>query len=319
MNRLHRWFGVLCLGMVSPLAEADESTNRSPIAVWDASARVASGLGYRDNVLRSSVTSDSSGFFLSSADATFMRLSESGSLFTLFLLGEDTRYFDVPSVGYEQLFSGLAKYSAPVGDRDEVGLESNYLYQHQVLDVSETEAIPRRVLVQGHGITLRPHWKHTLAGGWAAQLEGAALRQIYEGELDDFWEGSGRLSLIRNYGNRSEASIGYQSLLRFYDTREQFDDFGVIIPDTSLVYWQNEISGQWRHNWDEARHWRTTSKLGYMYNQDNGSGYFDYDRLLFSQQLRWANPLWEFKANARFGWYYYPVQTTGNDQLERSS
>ena len=60
------------------------------------------------------------------------------------------------------------------------------------------------------------------------------------------------------------------------------------------------------------------SKFSYMFNQDNGSGYFDYNRLLFTQQLRWTNPLWETKAGARFGWYYYPVQQIGGEQLERS-
>ena len=318
MTRWHRWLGAFLLGMASAASESAESTNHSPIAVWDASTRIVTGLGYRDNVLRSSVVSEGSGFFLTSADATLMRFSESGSLFTLFLLGEDARYFDVPDVNHEQFISGAAQYTTPVGERNEAGLSVNYLYQHQILDVSETEAISRRVLVLGHGTTVRPHWKHTLNDGWVVKLEGATLRQIYDGDLDDFWEGSGRLSLIHNYGNRSEASVGYQALLRPYDTREQFDEAGLTLAGTSLEYMQQEISGQWRHNWDEARHWRTTSKLGYMINQDNGSGWFDYNRLQFSEQLRWVDQLWEFKINARFGWYDYPVQTIGNEKLERS-
>ena len=92
----------------------------------------------------------------------------------------------------------------------------------------------------------------------------------------------------------------------------------MIIPDTSLVYRQQEIGAQWRHNFDEARHWRMMSKLSYMVNRDSGSGYFDYARLLFSQQLRWTNPRWEIKANARFGSYDYGVQRIGTEPLERS-
>jgi hypothetical protein len=318
MNRGQRWIGAFCFTLLSATIASAESTNLPPIVIWDASARITGGLGYRDNVLRSSVVSEGGGFFLTSADATLMRISDSGSLFTLFLLGEDARYFDVPSVGYEQFISGTAQLTTPIGERDEAGLAANYLYQHQILDISETEAIRRRMLVLGHGATVRPHWKHTLNGAWAVKLEGAALRQIYDGDLDDFWEGSGRLSLIHNYGHRSEASVGYQGLLRPYDTREQFDEAGVALAGTSLEYQQHEIGGQWRHNWDEARHWRTTSKLGYMVNHDNGSGWFDYNRLLFSQQVRWVNPLWEFKINARFGRYDYPVQTIRNEKLERS-
>jgi len=307
---------LLCAG--SELANSAESTNRATIAVWDASARVTGGFGYRDNVLRSSFTSESSGFFVSSGDASFIRLSETGALFTLFLLGEDTQYFDAPSVNYERLFSAITQFALPVGRRDEIGLEAAYLYQHQILDVSETEVALRRVLVNGHGITLRPHWKHTLGRGWAMQVEGTGLRQIYEGRLDDFWDGSGRISLLRSYGNKSEVSLGYQSLLRFFDGREQFDESGMPVPGSSLVYWQHEVGARWRHNWDKARHWRTTSKLSYMFNRDNGSGYFDYDRLLFSQQVRWAARGWEVKATARFGWYFYKLQQIDNEHRERS-
>ena len=310
--------GWLCACSSSLPSEPASSSNQPPIAVWDASMRVTTGAGYRDNVLRSSVATEQSGFFVASADATLIRLSESGAYFTLFVLGEDTRYFDAPSVDYEQLFSGTAQFATPVGGFNELGAEANYLYQYQILDVSETEATLRRVLAEGHGMTLHPHWKHTLSGGWAVQLEGLALRQLYEGELDDYWDGSARLSLVHSYGRKSELSLGYQSLLRFFDTREQFDDFGIIVPDTSLYYWQHEIGGRWRHHWDAARHWRTTGKLSYMFNRDNGSGYFDYDRLLLSQQLRWAKGDWDIKANARFGWYFYKTQQVGGEHRERS-
>ena len=309
-------FSWLLLFLAQSVAAA--STNLSPVSVWDVSARVTAGLGYRDNVLRSSLATENSGFFLSTADATFIRLAESGTYVALYLLGEDTRYFDAPSVDYEQFFSGTVQFTTPAGERDELGIEASYLYQHQILDVSETAASLRRVLVDGHSITLHPHWQHALGPDWAILLEGTGFRQIYESELDDYWDGSGRLSLIRTYGNRSEVAVGYQALLRFFDTREQFDEFGIIVPGTSLYYWQHEIGGRWRHHWDEARNWRTASKLSYMFNRDNGSGYFDYDRLLFSEQLRWSAGDWEIKANARFGWYFYKVQQIGGDDRERA-
>jgi len=297
---------------------AAESTNPAPVSVWDVTARLTAGGGYRDNVLRTAVAPESSAFFISSADASFIRLSETGSQLRFFLLGEDTRYFDSPSLDYEQLFSGTAQASTPVGATSELGGQFSYLYQHQILDVSETEAVLRRVLVDGHALTLRPHWKQTLRPGWAVQLDGTAFRQFYSGELDDFWEAAGRLSLIHSYGRRSELSLGYQFRHRFYDTREQFDRFGVIEADTHLIYRQHEIAGQWRHSWDAARRWRTTTKAGLLWNRDNGSGYFDYDRVSLSQQVRWADRGWEIQANARFGWYFYRLQRVGNERRERS-
>jgi regulator of extracellular matrix RemA (YlzA/DUF370 family) len=151
------------------------------------------------------------------------------------------------------------------------------------------------------------------------RFEVSGLRQLYGGDLSDYWDAAAEGSLIRTYGNRSEISIISQSKHIWYDSRTETDRFGVAITNTDLVFLQNEIGCEWRHNWDKARQWRTTSKFSYMVNQDNGSGYFDYDRLLLKQQLRWKSSLWEIKTNARFSWYDYPVKRIGNEPLERSS
>lgn len=135
--------------------EAAEAANNRPAAVWDVAARVAMGGGYRDNVLRTAVAPENSAFFVASADASFIRLSETGLQLTFFVLGEDTRYFNAPSLDYEQLFSGTAQASVPVGANSELGGQFNYLFQHQILDVSETEAALYRVLVDAHALTLR--------------------------------------------------------------------------------------------------------------------------------------------------------------------
>lgn len=285
---------------------------------WDTTARVTTGFGYHDNVLRTSIAPENSAFFNTAADVSFLRLADSGAHFTLFVLGDDVRYFDAPSVNYEQFFSGTAQVTTPLGLRDEVGGQCTYLYQHQVLDVSETEATRTRLLVDGHSLALRPHWKHTFGGGWAAQVEFIGQRQLYDGDLDDHWEMGGRLSAIRRYGHRSEFSLGYQLKQLRYDTREQFDPSGGALLGTTLRYWQHELATQWRHHWDEARRWRSTSKLGYQISRDNGSGYFDYGRVLFSQQVRWSAAPWEIKATGRFGWYLYDTQLVGAENRERS-
>ncbi|VGO22613.1 hypothetical protein [Pontiella sulfatireligans] len=294
-----------------------ESTNQPPVAVWDATALVSTGVGYRNNVLRSSIATEDSAFFLSSVDASVMRLSESGAYFLLYLFGEDIRYFNAPSVDYEQIFSCTAQFVQPVGSRNEAGLEANYLYQHTIVDASVNEVDLQRVLVRGHGATLRPHWRHK-AGDWEAKLEGVVLRQIYESELDDYWESGGRISLARNYGNRSMVSVGFLPMLRTYDTREQYDQSGNAEPGTDLTYSLNEADGEWRHYWDAERHWRTASKLSYLANRDNGSGYFDYDRLQLRQQVRWENDVWNISGIARFGWYLYKEQYVDNERRERS-
>jgi hypothetical protein len=297
---------------------AAENNSLPPLAMWDATARVTAGPGYRDNVLRTSVAPESSAFIGTSFDTSVMRFSESGAYLMLLLLGDDVRYFDAPSVGYEQFFSGVAQGAFPVGASDELGGRFSYLYQHQVLDVSETEDVLTRMLVVGHTLALRPDWKHSFEGGWATRVEGVGSRQIYEGELSDYWEASGKMELIRSYGHRSEFLVSGRFGQLWYDSRLQYDEAGGSISNTALVYRQEEVGGEWRHNFDEARHWRLTSRIAFMRNQDNGSGYFDYDRLLFSEQLRWQTDRWEAKAGVRIGNYRYLVHEVGSEHLERS-
>ena len=307
------------LALFSIPCAADEVADLSPPSVWDTSARVATGFGYRDNILRTSIAPESGTFFNTAADASFIRLADNAAYLSFFVLADDTRYLDVPSVEYEQFFSSAAQAVMPVGPLDELGGQFSYLYQHQVVDLSEDGTVVTRMLVDGHSYTLRPHWKHTLGGGWAVRVEVSGSRQLYGGDLSDYWDAAVAGSLIRTYGNRSEISIIGQSKRIWYDSRKEADRFGVAITNTDLVSSQNEIGCEWRHHWDKARQWRTTSRFSYMVNQDNGSGYFDYDRLLLKQQLRWKNSLWEIKTNARFSWYNYPVKSIGDEPLERSS
>lgn len=315
MGEIRNWLvGLLVVFPVVTIGAGDPATS----AVWDNTGRVDTGFGYRDNVMRTSIAPESSAFFNASADASLLRFADSGAYLSCFALADYTKYFDAPAVGYEGLFSGTAQYVAPWGDQAELGGQCSYLYQHQVLDVSETEATVTRMLVDGHTYTLRPHWKYRFTKQWAVQLEATGLRQRYGGDLSDYWEAAARLSVTRTYGYRSELTIGYQPKQIRYDDRKQFDPAGVAIPDTRLDYWQHEVGAQWRHHWDAARRWRTTTKCSYLLSQDNGSGYFDYHRLLFSEQLRWANPPWEIKAGARVGWYFYPEQLVGSENLERS-
>ena len=159
--------------------------------------------------------------------------------------------------------------------------------------------------MQGVGISLKPKWNHTLGPGWEMRLEGFGGPQLYAGEVDSYWEAGGKLTLVRTYGHKSELSLNFQSLHWLYDDREQNNLQGEPVPGTSLAFWRPEVFGQWRHNWDAQRRWTTTTKFGWLWNQDNGSGYWNYDRVALSQKVRWRQGGWEIAAGARVGWYLY--------------
>lgn len=319
-ERLDHWMVrlVLVVGLATfGRLSAAPATNGSPVAVWDVSARAEVGGGYKHNVLLTSVAPENSSFVSVAADISFIRLSETGSEFTMFFLGEDRRYFDVPSVNGESFVSGTIQLARPLGPRDKLGIELSALYQNQVMDVSETETNLTRLLVEGIGISLKPKWNHTLGPGWETRLEAFGGPQLYAGEVDSYWEAGGKLTLVRTYGHKSELSMNFQSLHWLYDDREQTDLQGQPVPGTTLAFWRPEVFGQWRHNWDAQKRWTTTTKVGLLWNQDNGSGYWNYDRVALSQKVRWRQGGWEIVAGARVGWYLYAVQSVGEERRKR--
>ncbi len=293
------------------------STNRAPLAVWDVTGRLEAGFGYRDNLLMTTVAPESSPFISSAGDFSAIRISETGSEWVNFLLAEDLRYLDAKSVDGETLISATSRFSKPINPRNTLGAELFYLYQNQVLDVSETELDLRRVLVEGHGVSLRPDWKHDFSEDWFLRLEASAQRQFYQGELDDLWEVGAKAGIARKLGRASEASLSFRTEHWIYDTREQTDQSGVPVAGTHLYYWRPEVLGEWRQRWGQEGRWRTHTKLAWLWNADNGSGYFDYDRLTLGQRIRWVHPKWEVSAGVRCGWYFYSVQQTESDYRER--
>ena len=78
--------------------------------------------------MRSSVAPESSAFFNVSADASFIRFAESGAYLSFFVLGDDTQYFDAPSVNYEQFFSGTRAGRDTAGTNETNWAESSVIF-----------------------------------------------------------------------------------------------------------------------------------------------------------------------------------------------
>jgi hypothetical protein len=289
------------------------------ISVWDSLFRGSVGGGFRDNVSRTAIAPESSSFIHSGAEASFIRLSQTGTQFSLFLFGEDWRYLDSSDVPSEQLASASAQALWLLDEHQELSAELQYIYQNQVVDLSETDIDLRRLLVEGHSITARPRYRWNFNSAWALQLEGIGSRQLFSNEeVDDSWEAAGRVSLVHKYGHRSELSLYFQNAHRFFDNWGQYDAAGSAISNSSLVFWRPETGAQLRHFWDKKRHWRTLTRLSYLWNRDNGPGYFDYGRVLFYQQLRWSDARWEIRATARTGHYAYNLQRVAGEKRERT-
>jgi hypothetical protein len=279
--------------------------------LWVRDLELRAAVGYKDNLLLSHASAERSVLVGSGADLTIARIPLDGKQINFLLSADDTRFLEGRSVDHEDLVLALAQVKIDLSPTWRVGTDLRYFYQDQVIDTSITETNLAPTLLRGHGVTVLPNarWNFT-PNGWL-ELSGTAHRQFYQAPLDDFWEGGPKLTAAYDYGYRSELTLGYSWTLRQHDTREQVALSATNLPGTSLRFYQHEVELVWRHNWDPPRHWRTSTRLGFQVNQDNGPGFYDYRRYLAVEQLRYVTPVWEFKVQGRAAYYDFLHQRAG--------
>ncbi|HEY2951642.1 MAG TPA: hypothetical protein VGK40_03610 [Verrucomicrobiae bacterium] len=284
---------------------------------WDRIFSGRLGLGYRDNVLRASSAPQGSAFLLTSGEFFVSRLPLDGTQVDVMVTGELYGYFHKQTVSSEASAFGLAAIRKDWNVNWQTSLSLEALYQDQVLDVSTTDPAIGRIKVQGETLIARPGLRRNLLrSSWVA-VEFSAARQFYLTPLDDYWEGGPKLILGHAGANKSEVTLSYEALPRSYDTDAQLAADGTPLPGTRRRFLQQDSRLTWRHHWDSARHWRTTTKLGFKRNDDIGSGYFNYERAQVSEQLRFRNERWEITGAAKANFYHFPVQTVTTTDLRR--
>ena len=283
--------------------------------LWDKDISVRTGFGYKDNVLWSPFHPQGSPFLANGLEVMVIRLPADGLLFSFFLDGNDTRYLRSVGVDKEQTLMSVAQVKKDFWDNWQLGAALQYSYVDQVQDLSLTESQLASAQVQGHGITFRPSLRRNLTTNWWVQLEVPVTRQLLSAPLDNFWQIGPKLTLCRELGRVSELRLSYAAFHIGYDHRAETDAAGNDIPGTRLERWTHKVELAWQRSWDEARHWRTTTTLGFDDSVDNAAGYFDYRRYGVAEELRYQAGTWDIRAKADVSYYDFPVRTISTSDV----
>ena len=310
---------VVCT-MASTARGAEEVDLKTLLPKWEPSFSVRAGGGYRDNVTLASTGSatESSPFFRSGLELAAFHPPWKGTEITLFLDAEDTRYFSSRSVDDEQTVFAQGEIKHQWLNDWQAGVAVDGSYQNQVVDITENDlagaqvlSTNHAVLVRGESVAVRPSVRRDLSEKTWLAFEFPVIRQWYELPLDDQWEGGPAITYGVAYGHGSEVTFAYDYVYREYDTAPLRTRSGDPTNGVRAID-QHEFRWAWKHHWDEDRRWRTTVKAGYRNATDNGSGYYDYDRVSASAALRWRKHPWELTAEVRYAHYQFPVQTVGS-------
>lgn len=302
-----------------PATDLDDSLLPDVPSVWSRTLNVRTAVGYNDNLSQDAARSEESLAVIGGLEATLFRLPLDGRQVMLFLSGDYIHYPNGDEVEREASILALGQAKLDVSPRWQTGLDLKYQFIDQVIDTTITENTVSSELVRGHGLSARPSVTTDLKENLRARLDAGVTRQFLDGTFDDYWETGPRVGLERDYGNRSSVALSYEWKWRDYDnTRENVDSNGDPITDTTLDFQIHEAELAWRHHWDAARRWRTTTRLGFFANRDNGSGYYNYDRYQVSVQGRYGVPEWEVKAQVRLAYYDFAKQSADSASESRS-
>lgn len=288
------------------------------ISPWTWTSEVWSDGGYQDNLLLSRDAREASPFIRVGTDIGVMRIPLGRFHFSAGLNAEEKHFTAGQTVDHERSVAANSEMGWDIGRFWQSTLTAQYLYQDQVTDASITDTNLSSLPVQGHTYELKPALRRDLGSTWWVEGGVNLMRQTYlQAELDDYWEVGPRVQLGHRYGRRSEWSLELGMVERAYDQRETYTVDGFAIPGQPLSYRIPSATFVVRHFWDEARRWRSITKLNLERNADNGSGYFNYNRFSLSQQIRYHTRTWELKGQVRIAHYQYGVQLADDGILTR--
>jgi hypothetical protein len=102
--------------------------------------------------------------------------------------------------------------------------------------------------------------------------------------------------------------LSYGASYQNHDEWTALDGYGRPLPQLLEIF-QDRAELAWHQYWDSNRHWRSSTRLVFSYQEDNGGGYFNYYQYQAIEDLRWQTDDWNLQGSAQIACQDYPVQT----------
>lgn len=279
------------------------------LPTWQAGGTARASVGWRENLLLSSVDADDR-FFLRGQLETFgWRLPKGAWEWLGFLNGEVTRYLDPPpEIAGEQEWFAHAEIRWQPRPALRATLTTQGYFQDQVFDLSATEAERLVARLRVQGMMASGEFRVSPSSVVSLTAFGQGHRSDYREFREDFDEGKvgGRLIWTPAGGVTLTASL--LSRRRDYAERSEYTAGGRALTGTllSLTQQEAELKAQFSRG-----SWSTSLVVLGLENRDDASGYFDYDERRARLALTWKKERWLVSLEGAGVRYRYRVQTVG--------
>jgi hypothetical protein len=301
-------------GAETELSETNLIPENTPLwtesMLWDEQISLSSGLGYNNNVLLSAFNPHGSAFFINGLDLIVMRLPLDGWKIVGSITGDDIRYWHNVGASGEDSFISSLGVERELPDGWQAGLEALGLYENEVLDISTSQGVPVTALVEGYGITGQPSLRKDLMAGLWLKLEVPVTRWYFEAPLDDYWEFGPIVTAGYDFGKRADITMSYGASYQSHDEWMALDAFGRPLSQRLEIF-QHRAELAWHQYWDSHRRWRSSTRLIFVYKEDNGGGYFNYYQYQAVEDVLWQTADWKITGSAQAAYEDYPVQGIG--------
>jgi hypothetical protein len=249
-------------------------------------------------------------FFINGLELMVLRMPLDGWQIEGSIVGDDIRYWrNVGTNSEDSLISSLrVQRELPEGFR--AGLEFRGIFEKQVLDISTLVSAPATALVEGYGLTLQPSARKDFPLGFWLQLEAPVTHWYLQAPLDAYWEYGLIVTAGHDFGKYGDVTLSYGASHQSHSEWVALDPYGRPLPQR-LEISQQRAELVWHQYWDAQRRWRSSTRLVFAYDEDNGGGYFDYYQYQAIEDLRWQTDGWQIKGSAQLVNEIYPIQGVG--------
>lgn len=291
-------------------APADDLGFDLKIPMWEFSGEIDTSIGYNDNVLLSALDPEGSSFVQMTANAFAWRVPDGRWEWTSFVDATVTHYFE-KDLDDAILVMARSEGYWDSGEALAFSFAGQYFYQDEVIDASNLDTGLGATRARLHHLGLEQKSIWTFAKSWETSLRLKAGSYDFKPPLDDFREYGSDWSLRRSIGKFGDVSLNAGYLFRDYADRPQSNASGNPIPGTLLQV--NQSSLEFAHEAGGGREWRWKTRLrgSFMENRDNGSGWYDYDRVIASADLSVDRGPWFFDTELSWRRYDYLLQRVG--------
>ena len=271
----------MLFGEALPQAQEKNTIN------WVPSYTLESGVGFSDNPLFGPFVQQEATYLESSLEGFFLIETRPEFFTYLYLYGEGKVFEELPEQKSTSIYLGQFEHAyTPLGSVQTFGFRLRHTYYDQGFDFSEL-GLPFSMSVQSNKSEIIPYYSKNFSRELSATLEVLIGTEDFKTITDDNKD-SGISLALKGTPEFLNWTLKADYLLKKYMDRNQRNWDGVEITGARLETDKISFSATAEKGNEAPIFEKSIAKLAWAQLQDNGGGYYDYDRISLSlrQELK---------------------------------